>query len=570
MTSPAPATRRWILPATLLALGMGLGAGFIAILPPRDNDSASPVDAVSKNPSTIRTATTIDDPMIDPRPKSAGSEKGTLLERLRARTAKLTPEQRRQERDRMWAEDLATKDVVKIYDPERFLYYMALIQPEDLPELRSKLEEWTRLEESKDNETLDRERNSRFHSAILASWAETDLAGMEQWIIQAPNELSTLRGSAYTQLAITVARSDPENAWLRLRHIREAAGPGADLTAWENELISSLARRNALGLFQQVKNVVKDEEERTNLMRGILGTHAQRDFQGAMRLMREVEDQKAVHDIEAYIVRGAWNGPSPQYAVIGDYILAEAGDRARRMLGHYIREWKKRDPEACGAWIVEQGDELSEFDLRYHRAPPDRSTELDGLRPEEQVPTILSWEPNEANDVLLQTAFGTWIARDPEAALGALARVPEDRRGSAARDTALAVSAYDERLALRALAHVTEEKDRARVVETLTGSWFDYAPREASRWLNEQPMGMAKDAGVRTLLGKLEGQDPVATVHWAQQFSGEDERLKQTARALRAWEKTDKAATYRWVADQTFTPEAWAKLKENLTEASTD
>jgi hypothetical protein len=75
-------------------------------------------------------------------------------------------------------------------------------------------------------------------------------------------------------------------------------------------------------------------------------------------------------------------------------------------------------------------------------------------------------------------------------------------------------------------------------------------PEEASHWLNEQPPGPSRDAGMAKPAEHAAPTDPAAAAAWADTMTPGPRRDEALERALDAWMRKDRSAATEWLNHQ--------------------
>jgi hypothetical protein len=463
----------------------------------------------------------------------------------------LTSTERLAELRRMHAEDVAHPNPIARDDPERLLYFLALIQPEDLPALKEEI--LARKEHDEARWT------GWFQRAVLSAWAEHDAAGLEQWVIQADKGYA-IRSSAFAQLAYSLAEREPATAWERCRRIYRECGEDPGFQDWSYEIARVLAQKDPRGMLHRILAGTAGETGagRDRLVADAVGAMAERSFDEAIAMLHtEGLSPGAVNQARRAVLRSIW-GPAPEFQKMSDFLLQDKGRLTRTYLPSLLSEWREDDPEACRKWMEAHAGQFTEDEriaVEYG--------EIEKRPYQEQLDWLLGREMTQMEEQTASVIFVEWSQKEPETALARLEKLEEGRlKDSAARQAVWALAKYDPQLALRAYGQVRGEALKAEACGSLIGAWYDYAPAAASTWLSEQPSGPARDGGIRLLLWNMDTSDPEASAHWAMQYSKEESRVNAAKRALRDWRKFDQPAAQAWLATQEFPEEARAELEK--------
>jgi hypothetical protein len=521
-----PPSTLWLAVAVGLAVGAPLGYRL-------GRGKTAPTVVEAPVPVASRAA-----PAIPPPPSG-----GTFFEDLQARGRALTQSERLAELTRYKSTDAWPGRAGEI-DP--LVYYQALIQPEDLPEVR-------RLLDAMDP---GQEEYPHAYFAMLAAFARYDLPGYEAWVRQNLAQDREMRESV-TLLARRWAEEDPQGAWdkaIQLHGDREG-----EFTNWgwmEECVAGSVRAGEEAHAFQKIL-ALKEEIPRTYGLLLLVPTVARQDVSQALRLAEQVQDQSIRGDI---ISRIASSAPRTREGarLVADYILARQGTwESVSPMSRLLSTWKARDPQGMEAWVKQNAAALGIYEIQDRRRGHSEPTN------EELVDAI------EGRTVVYEIsqrtyALGQLMQRDPVRGLEIFRRLDRMEQEMAQGIILEGLAKYDPALAASTLLETADLKEARKTAEGIMSEWMRSNSLGASRWADKLPAGPLKDGCIEAVVNRTSFSDPEAAAFWALQLSELPQQTSSLKKVLRDWAVRDSAAPRAWLGRQALDDAQRAELLRDL------
>jgi hypothetical protein len=504
-------------------------------------------------PAAKSTASAIPESAAGPGETSAAPVAGevaaeeNVVTALRAASARMTSEQRLAEIDSLLKHYQSTNSNEVFQNwPEIFTSFLGLMQPEDLEKLREKA-----LAPSAAGRGMPDMGYIAFQAAFITNWADWDEGQVETWLtgFKEPTGGFMIPVSLYA-LGSKWARADPFQAWDRMMGLR---GRMKDIPQQADAgfyPISMEAARTNPRLTLEKALTLKSPDERDNVAGMAIGSLAKTDFAAAMKLS-EVEGEPGLSQrlksnaINGYIYSVGLQDPKG-YTRVADFLMSEEGDSVRDTgLSTLLHRWNTQDPEAARAWLKANPETDQMYDL---------STNLDRRELSKKPTSDLMAEADampagKERDATLRAAYRKAINKDPEAALGYLASQGKPENETALIETLQTYSQNDPVL-LASKYGGFSPKVQEKVAARLMDSWMRVDSPAAFSWLEKQPAGAGKDAGLSRAIEKHAKEDPSAAAAWALQASTEEKQDKMLKTVAGNWRGKDIENARRWAWQQ--------------------
>lgn len=465
----------------------------------------------------------------------------TLPAELRRITSKLTQAERLAELDRIEAYHKAHPGEVGWLDPEPMTKYLALMLPEDVPELLGKIQR-----------ELPQHYTSwpdgPLVSAFFQTWAESDPAGLETWI--RANLGSPLAANGARRLGLALYKEGALKHWDRLLAL--GAVVGGESTYFT---IQAAVAENPQVAYQKIQ-ALPDLELRSYGINHVLVAMALNDPEGALKLAREQKEEGVAARAESRVVMAMIAKPGADFEKIGDYLLMEAGERTSQSIDYMFEAWSKVDPEQAAAWLKKHEPVLGpRFDV------PDLllQNELEGLPAREQFTRVMN-RPEATRR--LEVATRGLAKEDPAFLVVSLKDLPPEAVGKVVKAGFEIIAEYDPKFAMEATANIPVRDEQERASTLVMSKWLSLNKQSATRWIENQPPGQLRDdaLGGATQV-YLKGRTGESAA-WAVQISDEKARAAALEKALGSW--ADKGAARSWLEAQNLPADEKAPLLRKL------
>lgn len=311
-------------------------------------------------------------------------------------------------------------------------------------------------------------RRSAAQQALLASWAERDLAGLAAWFGER-GAADEIHQQARDMLAELLARSEPEAAlaWM------EGGLPEPVRQELEGPFFRAWARTEpdaAAAKLRELAGASPDDPRWSDLVGQVAALWAGMDVQRAVAWAQSLEDGAA----KAAALQAAgsrWTEAHPQAAAA---YAAQRGDAD--LLQLVAGKWAEIDPRAAAAWV--QGLPLG-----------------------------------EARDGAALHLASIWSQKDSLAAAAYAASLPA---GNARDQAVLAAASHwtytDPARAAEWIRRFPEGALRTQALEQLMSIWGRGEAQAAGQWLKALPAGPSRDAAMAAYRAAIESSNPGAVL----------------------------------------------------------
>ena len=298
------------------------------------------------------------------------------------------------------------------------------------------------------------------------------------------------------------------------------------------------------------------------------------------------------------LARAALADPEAALGLAARLVSPASRESLRRSI---LRAWASRQPEVARAWMEETRGTLPSF-LRARRyaawlegwAERDPTAALDGAlafpvenrsegwmqrravarlveaeveagRVDPLLATLAAWPEGEARRAALEALYGTWVRRDPEAALAhweSRARDGEEGGGELAAGLVREWTEADPAAAaafVRSLGPADPAYEAA--VSSLVERWSRYEVEGPAEWLNGEPPTPKTDRAVAVYSVRAAREDPAAAMSWAESIEDEELRTGARQRVAQAWRERDEQGFERYLEQSGLDEETRATLR---------
>ncbi len=107
------------------------------------------------------------------------------------------------------------------------------------------------------------------------------------------------------------------------------------------------------------------------------------------------------------------------------------------------------------------------------------------------------------------------------------------------------------------LVSIAPDTDVSKAIVPVIESWVGSDAEAAARWLEAQPVGALREAGLKAFARSASETDPVAASAWVQLITDFETRRQATEAVLRQWNRTDPAAADEWLRSLPNVDERW-------------
>lgn len=156
---------------------------------------------------------------------------------------------------------------------------------------------------------------------------------------------------------------------------------------------------------------------------------------------------------------------------------------------------------------------------------------------------------SESRNQWLQSAFRRWAEREPEAAVVASLRLPEEgMRFEALQAVVAGWVQLDPEGTTEFIRQLPIGADRTNTLGEALRLWVKASPKAASEWLDRLEPNPELDAGVAALatLPQLVAHRPEVAISWAESIVDAERRSNALTAIVRQWAETDAGAARRY------------------------
>jgi len=97
----------------------------------------------------------------------------------------------------------------------------------------------------------------------------------------------------------------------------------------------------------------------------------------------------------------------------------------------------------------------------------------------------------------------------------------------------------------------------------LIQNWARNDPKAAGEWLQQAPVGKARDQGLGAYSQQISQIDVVSAAQWANSISDDKMRDQYVQMSYRRWAKQDSAAASAWLATSAVSDDLKKRLQPN-------
>lgn len=418
-------------------------------------------------------------------------------------------------------------------------------------------------------------------SSVLSQWARKDPQAAMAAVAKLKGKQAELARNA---LVSALAWKDPKAAW---DYASQLAVP-EDGNFWRDprlQVMHQWAQTDPAAALGAAL-AIQDSEVRNNLVANAVGAWAASNFPAALAYAVKVQDADTRGRILQNLA-GNSNSDHPQmFAALMEH--APAGSGFQMAMGNLINQWAQDNPREAAAAMLQLPPSQSVAHLSSRVVSAWVSS---GAEKMEIFNWVCTLPEGQIRSSSVSALFGSWANEDPSGALRALSALdPKEKSGALAgiangwsrtspteavawaaalpsgneRDNALrgVLQRWSQSSPADVAAYVGRmpEAERITVMGTFMGSWASKDTASAAAWLQNQPVGKPKDAGLQSLANQIAREDPEAALAWTVSISDPGVRASQTEKIARDWLSLDPANARKWIHQTQLSPELRQKL----------
>ena len=269
--------------------------------------------------------------------------------------------------------------------------------------------------------------------------------------------------------------------------------------------VQSLNAQETLWLLLQLDELTS-EEGRAQLRWSLLSRLAELDPRPAATFAQSLADE-ALRDHGLKLVMESWTQSDPEAAAT----WLQGFERPSRngLLDEVIAGWSTARYDEALSWARDRADgsvkerALIHLSYRWLETDPRQAMEY-------------AWKLQSATHQLVTTLASEWARRDPQAAAGWAAQLPEG-------------------------------PPRAQVIASLTAAWAESSPRDAAVFAASLPAGETQTEAMVSAISGWARLDPPQAVQWAMLFPESGMRELAFTHVVPAWGERDAASAAEWL-----------------------
>lgn len=420
-----------------------------------------------------------------------------------------------------------------------------------------------------------------FMGSVLAQWLRKDPQA-------AMAAAATLKGKQADQARMMIvselARRDPQAAW---EYASGLPSPPDD-RSWLDprmQVIQEWAQADPAKALSAALTI-KETESRNQAIATAVNSWASSDFPGALDYAISIPDGGTRGRILQSLASNR-NADRPRmFEALMEH--APAGESFQQAMSGLLGQWAQENPREAAAAVMQLPPGRSFAHVASSVANEWVSSGADKTE-------IFNWlrglPEGNARDNTLNTLFSAWAKGDPTGALRALSSLKPEEKSNALQgiasgwsrtapaDTAAWVASLPSSPEKNSAMHETinawarsspgeaaafvsrlPEEERTKAMEGMMQAWASRDTASAADWLQRQPAGRSKDAGLRTLSSQIAKEDPETALIWVNSISNQETRASQMERIAREWLRHDPASARKWIGNSPLLPEVRQKL----------
>jgi hypothetical protein len=405
-------------------------------------------------------------------------------------------------------------------------------------------------------------------TSLFQKWIKTDAEGAKTAVLG----LQGWRGGhARTVLAQVLADQDIKSAWEWVCCLPKDAGEGySDPCTTVAEKWAHLDPQAALLAAQTLPT----PEKQRLVMASVIRVWAETDFTAALEYACDLTDSSARGCALLYLSsEGKGHYEEYFHAVMKN---APPGDHFQQSVTHMFRWWASEDPLEASKAVMQLphgskvfSDAVTETIRGWTSYGADHKA-FDWVR---------ALPEGEARTSGLHSLFSSWADSDPQAAMRGLDQLPKDQRKKYFSQIVGGWSEAAPQAVLQWAASLSDLSERGAAIDSAIGQWIKTSPQEAwtyvmqlpegerherincfigswvhtdadaaSQWLEQQPAGLVKDTGLKSLAQLVSDEDPEASMAWAARMQDQKERWQTMEWVGGIWMRRDPVAARRWIS----------------------